>query len=98
MLSWEPTGFNYTHSPVGLDLGGREFSICKDGGSIVTFIDETIQQHSQMIGTKKLYQLHKKQVVGVVLILKNSPTKQATSATSIPTELQSVISEFEDVF
>lgn len=50
----------YTHSPVGLDLRKREFSICKNGQALVTFVDETIQPKHQQIGARKLYQLLKK--------------------------------------
>jgi hypothetical protein len=40
----------YTHSPVGLDLRRREFSITKEGTHLVTFSDETILNSNQVIG------------------------------------------------
>lgn len=88
----------YTHSPVALDLRKREFSICKDGASIVTFIDETIQHSSQVIGAKKLWQLMKKKAIGAVIVLNNSNTGKKHQQSEIPPEFQSILSEFEDVF
>lgn len=64
----------YTHNPVSLDLTKREFSICKDGKSLVTFADETIQSKNQIIGAKKLCHLLKKNAIGAVIILNNSST------------------------
>lgn len=88
----------YTHSPVGLDLRKREFSICKDGGPIVTFIDETIQQHAQVIGTKMLYQLLKKNAIGAAIILNNSVPTPTNQSSTTPQEIRQVLSEFEDIF
>lgn len=87
----------YTHSPVGLDLRKREFSVTKDGGQIVTFKDDTIQDHRLLIGTRKLYQLLKKKAVGAVIVLNNSDKMDAPPK-QVPAEIQSIIDEFQDVF
>jgi hypothetical protein len=87
----------YTHSPVGLDLRRREFSITKNG-QLVTFSDETFQYNHQVIGAKKLYQLLKKKAVGAVVLLNNSPSQSQTATGTIPVEIQTVLSEFADVF
>lgn len=91
-------GWIYTHSSVGLDLRRRDFSICKNGGPVATFTDGTIQQHNQVISTKKLCQLLKKNAVRAVIILNNSKTGQEETIRSTPAEIQSVVSEFEDLF
>lgn len=43
----------YTHSPVGLDLKKREFSITKDGKATVTFQEENATSSCQLISTRK---------------------------------------------
>jgi hypothetical protein len=45
----------YAHSPVGLDLRRREFSITKEGDHIITFSDETLLDSNSVIGLKKLH-------------------------------------------
>ena len=48
------------HSPVGLNLKTREFTITKDGTSLLTLQDESIPPKHLIIGPKKLYQLLRK--------------------------------------
>jgi hypothetical protein len=87
----------YTHSPVGLDLRGKEFSITKND-QLITFSDETFQYNHQVIGAKKLYQLLKKKAIGVVVLLNNSSSHPQPATDTIPVEIQAVLSEFADVF
>lgn len=88
----------YTHSPVGLDLRKREFSICKNGTSVVTFHDETVHPRNLLIGGKKLCHLLKRKAIGAVIILNNSKAEDSSSEIKVPEELQPILSEFEDVF
>lgn len=88
----------YTHSPVELDLRQREFSVCKNGGSKITFYDETIQGNSQVIGTRKLCQLLKKKAIGAVVMLTNSHMNKLSPKLEIPAWIQQTLTEFEDVF
>jgi hypothetical protein len=57
------------HSPVGLNLRTREFSITKDGLDLITFVDETLPDRNAIISPKKLCKLLKKKVVGAVMVL-----------------------------
>ena len=50
----------FTHSPVGLNLKTREFTITKYGVSAVTFADETISAQQMDISPKKLCKLQRK--------------------------------------
>lgn len=88
----------YNHSPVGLDLRKREFSICKNGTHVVTFSDDTMHHNTQIIGARKLCQLLKKQAIGAVIMLTNSIADGPQKYNMIPEGLKSVLAEFEDVF
>jgi hypothetical protein len=46
-----------------LDLS-REYSITKAAKELVTFLDETVTNHLQIIGAKKLQTLLKKKAIG----------------------------------
>jgi hypothetical protein len=70
-----------THSPVGLNLKTREFSITKDGADIVTLGDEPQSNKNIRISTKKLCHLLMKKVVTDVLVL-NCGAKQKATTTS----------------
>ena len=56
------------HSPVGLNLKTIEFSVTKDGKSLLTFRDENIVDKRTTISTKKLYQLLRKKACSSVLV------------------------------
>jgi hypothetical protein len=88
----------YEHNPIGLDLRRREFSITKDGKDLVTFLDETVTDHHQIIGAKKLHTLLKKRAIGAVIILNNSSEQGPQVPTELPPEIQVVLTEFSDVF
>ncbi|CAN6347636.1 unnamed protein product [Urochloa humidicola] len=89
----------YTHSPVGLDLKRREFSITKYGGPVVTFSDETILNNSEIIGAKKLCHLLKKKAIGAVVVLSNtSGHDELEMPSNVPLEIARLLQEFQDVF
>lgn len=44
----------YQHSPVGLDLKRREFTLTQNNSKVITLADEMIHPHGLVIGTKKL--------------------------------------------
>ena len=69
------------HSLVGFNLKTREFTITKDGHSLLTFQDESIPPKHLLIGPKKLYQLLKKQACSSVIVL-------STTNSSIAAEYQ----------
>jgi hypothetical protein len=88
----------YQHSPVGLDLRRREFSITKEGVDIVTFVDETIPDSKQVIGAKQLHKLLKKKAIGAVIVLNNSSKQNTESALEIPVGIVHLLSEYADIF
>jgi hypothetical protein len=88
----------YAHSPVGLDLGRREFSITQEGKELITFVDETITDQTQVIGTKKLQELLQKKAIGAVVILNNSATKDHLETEQLPPEIAAVLEEYRDIF
>lgn len=47
----------YEHSPVGLNLKRKEFSITKNGNSLVTFTDDLAHCSFQLIGAKSFVSL-----------------------------------------
>ncbi|XP_022685245.1 uncharacterized protein LOC111258328 [Setaria italica] len=88
----------YAHSPVGLDLKRREFSITGDGKEITTFTDESDFHGCQLISNRKLCNLVKKKAVGAVLVLNNTQEERSKHSVSIPAKIQEVLEEFKDVF
>jgi hypothetical protein len=89
----------HARNPVGLDLRTRQFPITENGGSMVSFVDETLPNHNLLIGPKKLYQLLQKKVVGVVVVLGTNTDNfvEAQTQQELPTEIQ-VLKEFNTVF
>lgn len=89
----------FTHSPVGLDLKTREFSITKNGEKIITFVDEDKPAKHLLIGTKKLCQLLKKRVLSTVILMNQTTTNEEPKETEdIPEQIANLLKEFEDVF
>lgn len=88
----------YNHSPVGLDLKRRDFSITGAGNQIITFSDEIAFHGQQLIGTKKLCNLVKKKAIGAIIVLNNSNTTPIEQKQDIPPEIQAVLAEFADIF
>jgi hypothetical protein len=88
----------YTHSPVGLDLRKREFTITKNGKQTVTFVDETLQDSNLIIGPKKMCQLIKKRAIGAVVVLNTSDSQAKSESPAPPEEIAVVLLDFADVF
>jgi hypothetical protein len=88
----------YTHSPVGLDLKRREFSITKEATHLVTFVDETLNANKLTISPRKLCHSLKKRAVGVVVILNHCGPQESVQQNDIPLEVSQLLSEYSDVF
>lgn len=88
------------HSLVGLNLKTREFSVIKDGTSLLAFRDENIVDKRTTISTKKLYQLLRKKACSSVLVLNTQliGDTEVLSPSQIPPDIASVLKEFTDVF
>ena len=83
------------HSPMGLNLKTREFSVTKDGKSLLTFRDENIVDKRTTISTKKLYQLLRKKACSSVLVLNTQliGDTKVLSSSQIPPDIASVLEE-----
>jgi len=88
------------HSPIGLNLKTKEFSVTKDGTRLLTFKDENIVNKRTTISPKKLYQLLRKRACSSVLVLNTQLVSEADvpSQSQIAAEIESVLLEFVDVF
>jgi hypothetical protein len=93
------TDWLYTHSPVGLDLKTRTFSITKDGQELVTLLDESQPSKHVMIGSKMCKLIRKQEIVTVV-VLSNSYEKEVV----VPPQKQqhpaltSLLQEYDAIF
>uniref|UniRef100_A0A0A9CDC9 Uncharacterized protein n=1 Tax=Arundo donax TaxID=35708 RepID=A0A0A9CDC9_ARUDO len=88
----------YIHSPIGLNLQTRQFSVTKYGGLVITFIDETLPDRNCMVGTKKLCKMLKKGSVGAVVVLNNSGDQDAQTENNVPDALKPLIQQYNDIF
>jgi hypothetical protein len=89
----------YMHSPVGLNLKTREFSITKDGVELITFIDETLTQHNVLISPKKLCKLLKKKAIGVVMMLSGGQQQDTTiKCTPVDPSITNLLKKYENIF
>lgn len=94
------TDWIYEHSPVGLNLKTREFSVTKNGKEIITFSEQPWPTGKMIIGTKKLCQLLKNKTVEIAMILNkgNPQVTETKEVKSVPSEIQQILTEFSDVF
>jgi hypothetical protein len=94
------TDWLYTHSPVGLDLKTRTFSITKDGQELVTLVDESQPSKHVTISAKKMCHLIRKQEIVTVLVLSNGSEKEVAA---LPPQQQhpaiaSLLQQYEAIF
>jgi hypothetical protein len=82
----------YEHSPVGLVLKRREFSITKNGNSLVTFTYDIAHNSSQVIGAKKFCQLISKKEVGAVIVLNVITAEQQAVSGHTHPEIEALLS------
>jgi hypothetical protein len=89
-----------SHSPVGLNLKTREFSVTQNGAKLLTFKDENIVDKRITISTKKLFQLLKKRACSSILVLNTHSVLPADPSTvpKIPSDIAKVLQDFADVF
>jgi hypothetical protein len=73
------TDWLYTHSPVGLDLKTRTFSITKDGQELLTLVDESQPSKHVTISAKKMCHLIRKHEIVTVLVLSNGFEKEVAA-------------------
>ena len=88
----------YAHSPVGLNLKTREFSITKNSEIVVTFVDETLPAKHHTISAKQLCKMLKKGAVGAVMVLRNDNGDAKQQSVPIPHELHRLLLEYDDIF
>jgi hypothetical protein len=94
------TDWLYTHSPVGLDLKTRTFSITKDGQELVTLVDESQPSKHVTISAKKMCHWIRKQEIVIVLVLSNGSEREVAA---LPPQQQhpaiaSLLQEYEAIF
>jgi hypothetical protein len=85
----------YEHSPVGINLKSREFTIEKNGEKIC-FQDETLPNKKILVRHKKMAKLLNKGVVGAVIYVQKLQLEENTKA-SLP-ELPGILQGFDDIF
>jgi hypothetical protein len=89
----------FTHSPVGLNLKTREFSITKDGKDFITFADESKADQHLIINPPKMCKLLKNKVVSAVLVLNcEKLDKHTDPQPTVPPQILSLLKEYEDIF
>jgi hypothetical protein len=89
----------YAHSPVGLNLRTREFSITKDVLDLITFVDETLPDRNVIISPKKLCKLLKQKAVGAVMVLTGGDNSdQMSQDAAVSPEISTFLQEYEDIF
>jgi hypothetical protein len=89
----------FTHSPVGLNLKTKKFSITKDGQEVVTFSDTAQVPKHLLISSKKMCKLLESKIVSMVLVL-NCADNNKLSPTHSPDhpEIAALLAEFADIF
>lgn len=88
----------YHHSPIGLNLKTRQLSITVNGNETITFLDDKLSDHHQIIGAPKMCKLIKRKAITEFIMLRTHQTSTTQEQQHVPTEIQHLLDQYSDIF
>lgn len=74
----------YHHSPIGLNLKTRQLSITVNGNETITFLDDKLSDHHQIIGAPKMCKLIKRKAITEFIMLRTHQTRRPKNNNMFP--------------